>query len=111
MTESLQNFVDCLHLGIPKFLTKFDKVSLLQAFCHLEPNKNAMNTCFTTLLSGRQTHLLVLRGSKKLRVHMKVPSNTMLSFCTREEKMQMDTSHSATIFFILLSLWLWYSYD
>ncbi|PNF24161.1 hypothetical protein B7P43_G00588, partial [Cryptotermes secundus] len=30
--------------GIPKFLTKFNAVSLLQAFCHLERNENATNT-------------------------------------------------------------------
>jgi hypothetical protein len=39
-------------LGTPKFLTKLDAVSLLQAFCHFEWNENATNTCYTTSLSG-----------------------------------------------------------
>jgi hypothetical protein len=39
-------------LGIPKFLTKLDAVSLLQAFCHLERNENATNTFYNTSLSG-----------------------------------------------------------
>jgi hypothetical protein len=29
-------------------LTKLDAVSPLQAFCHLERNENATNTCYTT---------------------------------------------------------------
>jgi hypothetical protein len=33
-------------------LTKLDAVSLFQAFCHLEQNKNATNMCYTTSLSG-----------------------------------------------------------
>jgi hypothetical protein len=53
ITKSLLNFADCLRLGIPKFLTKLDAVLLLQAFCHLEQNENAMNMCYTTSLSGR----------------------------------------------------------
>jgi hypothetical protein len=52
IAESLLNFADCFRLGIPKFLTKLDAVSLLQAFCHLERNENAMNTCYTTSLFG-----------------------------------------------------------
>jgi hypothetical protein len=31
IARSLLNFVDCFHLGIPKFLTKLDAVSLFQA--------------------------------------------------------------------------------
>ncbi|PNF26509.1 hypothetical protein B7P43_G13961, partial [Cryptotermes secundus] len=44
ITKSLLNFADCFRLGIPKFLTKLDAVSLLQAFCHLERNENEANT-------------------------------------------------------------------
>jgi hypothetical protein len=39
IAESLLNFVYCFRLGIPKFLTKLDAVSLL--FHHLERNENA----------------------------------------------------------------------
>jgi hypothetical protein len=68
-------------LGIPKFLTKLEAVLLLQAFCHLEWNEKAKNTCYTTLLSGSdKTHPAVLRASKKSRMCMKVPSTTTLKF-------------------------------
>jgi hypothetical protein len=52
ITKSPLNWVDCFFLSIPMFLTKLNALSLLQAFCHLEWNKNATNTYYTTLLFG-----------------------------------------------------------
>jgi hypothetical protein len=65
ITESVLNFADCFRLSISKFQTTLDAVLLLQAFCHLERKENLTNTCHTTLLSGNERHLAVLRGSKK----------------------------------------------
>jgi hypothetical protein len=46
-----------LHLGIPKFLTELDAVSLLQMFCPLEWNEIVMSTCYTNSLSCRNRHI------------------------------------------------------
>jgi hypothetical protein len=54
-------------MGIPKFLIKVDAILLLQAFCHLD----------FAIWQG-QRHTAVLQGSKKLRMHMKVPFITTL---------------------------------
>jgi hypothetical protein len=60
IAESLLNFADYFRLGIPKFLTKLDAVSLLQAFWHLERNENATNTLNHFAIWQRQTHPAVL---------------------------------------------------
>jgi hypothetical protein len=58
----------------PWFPGHIRAVLLFQAFCHLEQNENATNTCYTTSA--------VLRGYKNSRMYMKVPSTTTLSFPT-----------------------------
>jgi hypothetical protein len=49
------------------FLTLLAAVSLLQAFCHLERNENATNTCYTTSLSGSDR--LIRRCCEAARNH------------------------------------------
>jgi hypothetical protein len=56
IAESLLNFDDCFRLGIPKFLTKLDAVSLLQAFCHLERKENATHASSSVARQQKITH-------------------------------------------------------
>jgi hypothetical protein len=77
IAESLLNFADCFRLGISKFLTKLDAVSLLRA--KQECDEHVLHHF---AIWQRQTHLAVLRGSKKSRTRMKVPSTITLSFPT-----------------------------
>jgi hypothetical protein len=48
--------VDCFRFCIPKFLTKFDAVSLLQALSSWA-KQDATHTCYTTSLSGSNRHI------------------------------------------------------
>ncbi|KDR14205.1 hypothetical protein L798_12006 [Zootermopsis nevadensis] len=59
IAERLLNFADSFRLGIPKFLTKLDAVSLLQAFRHLVRNENAT-------LSGSDRR--IRRGSEEAKI-------------------------------------------
>jgi hypothetical protein len=93
IAESLLNFADCFHLGIPKFLAELDAVSLLQAFCHLE-----QHVLPHFAIWQRQTHPAVLRGSKKSRMRMKVPSTTTLSFPTISPLLIMEKN--VVIYFV-----------
>jgi hypothetical protein len=70
VAKSLRNFVDCFHLGIPKFLSKLDAVSLLQVFCHLEQNK-MRQTHVTPLhyLAVTDTSGGVVRQQKIMHAH------------------------------------------
>jgi hypothetical protein len=85
-------------LGIPKFLTKLDAVSLLQLFCHLERNMNATNMCYTTSLSAITDTSDSVLGSKKSRMHMKVPSTTILSFPTLSPLLYSRKEYSRILF-------------
>jgi hypothetical protein len=68
-------FCGLFPLGYPQVSEKLDAVSLLQAFCD-------EHVLHHFAIWQRQTHPAVLRGSKKLRMSMKVPSTTTLSFPT-----------------------------
>jgi hypothetical protein len=57
IAESLLDFADCFHLGILKFLTKLEAVSLLQAFCRLECDEHVLHHF---AIWQRQTHQVVL---------------------------------------------------
>jgi hypothetical protein len=67
-------------LGIPKFLTKLDAVSLLQTLSSWAKRECDEHVLHHFAIWQRQTHPVVLRGSKKSRMRMKVPSTTTLSF-------------------------------
>ncbi|PNF36253.1 hypothetical protein B7P43_G08466 [Cryptotermes secundus] len=70
ISESLLNFANCFCLGIPRFLTKLNAVSLLQASCHLKRNENVMNTCYTTLLSGSHRQIWRCKHDYKLTLEL-----------------------------------------